>query len=104
MAISQAKLWEQYMQSLSTKITLEAGEALQVIYPYITWDWGGVSPMPDSFSYEEWMGLNVVPSNPTQNTISSAAASQSGFDQAYSNWFNTLAIGDLAKDTHYLSL
>ncbi|MCB2379463.1 hypothetical protein LGH70_17835 [Hymenobacter sp. BT635] len=102
--VTQNQLWLQYMQALTSKITLGSGEALQVVYPYITWDWGGRSPMADSFSYEEWMALNVVPADPTQNSNSSAAASQSGFDQAYSNWFNTLAIGDLDKDQHYQSL
>lgn len=102
--VSQATLWQQYMQALSTKIQLGTGEALQVIYPYTTWNWGDVSPIPGSFSYEEWMTLNVVPANPGENSNSSAAASQSGFNQAYSNWMNTLAIGDLAKDANYLSL
>lgn len=102
--VTQNQLWLQYMQSLSAKVTLQAGEALQVIYPYITWDWGGISPLANSFSYQEWLALNVVPSDPTQNTNSSAAASQSGFDSAYSNWYNTLAIGDLPNDTHYVSL
>lgn len=100
----QQALWLQYMQALSDKINLGAGEALQVVYPYISWNWGGQSPIVGSFSYEAWMALNVVPSDPTQDSNSSAAASQSGFAQGYMNWINALAIGNLSKDAHYVQL
>lgn len=102
--ISQETLWLQYLQALSEKITLSAGEALQAIYPFRTWDWGGRDPVAGSFSYNEWLTLNVVPSNPYQNANADAAASQTGFDVAYRNWFSMLAIGDLEKDQHYRQL
>jgi hypothetical protein len=101
--VDQSSLWLQYLEQLNTIVALQPGEALQAIYPFQPWDWGGQSPMPNSYSYEQWSVLNVVPSAPYLNSNTSPA-SQSGFDTAYSNWMNTLAIGDLAKDPHYTSL
>jgi hypothetical protein len=102
--MDQSTLWLQYLNELNSVVALQAGEALQVIYPYTTWDWGGKNPVAGSYSYEEWATLNVVPSDPQLNGNSNAGASMSGFDASYATWFNTLAIGDLAKDTHYQSL
>lgn len=99
--IDQEQLWLQYLKALSDKVQLQAGEALQAIYPYQPWSWGGRNPSPSSYPYEQWELLNVVPSDPYQNTNSGAAASQKGFDVAYSNWFNLLAVGDLEHDQPY---
>lgn len=101
--VDQSQLWLQYVEQLKNAVTVGSGEALQVIYPFQSWAWGGQSPIPNSYSYEQWSVLNVVPSTPYLNTNSSPA-SQSGFDTAYSNWVNTLAIGDLSTDAHYQSL
>lgn len=99
--INQQQLWLQYLDALSDKVKLQAGEALQAIYPYQPWSWGGRSPMPSSYPYEQWELLDVVPSDPLLNANSGAAASQKGFDIAYSNWFNMLAVGDLEHDQPY---
>ena len=101
--VDQSTLWLQYLEQVNTLVALQPGEGLQAIYPFQSWDWGGQSPVPNSYSYEQWSSLNVVPSTPYLNSNSSPA-SQSGFDTAYGNWMNTLAIGDLAKDSHYQSL
>jgi len=101
--VDQSTLWLQYLNQMSTLVSLKPGESVQAIYPFQSWNWGGQSPVPNSYSYEQWGTLNVVPSSPYLNTNSSPA-SQSGFDTGYSNWMNMLAVGDLAKDTHYLSL
>lgn len=101
--VDQSTLWLQYMETLSTAVTLQPGESLQSVYPFQPWSWGGKSPIADSYSYDQWSVLNVVPSTPYLNTNTSPA-SQSGFDTGYSNWFNTLAIGDLATDAHYQAL
>lgn len=99
--ISQEQLWLQYLQALTEKVALQPGEALQAVYPFEPWDWGGRDPAPNSYPYSQWLMLNVVPAVPYQNTNADAGASQSGFDQAYQNWFNELAVGDLAHDTAY---
>lgn len=101
--VDQSTLWLQYMETLSSAVTLQAGEALQSVYPFQPWNWGGQSPVTDSYSYEQWSVLNVVPSTPYLNSNTSPAT-QSGFDTGYGNWFNTLAIGDLATDQHYQAL
>jgi hypothetical protein len=101
--VSQSSLWQQYLAQLQSVVTLAPGEALQAVYPYQSWDWGGQSPIADSYSYQQWAALNVVPAAPYLNTTTSPAT-QSGFDTGYSNWMNTLAIGDLAGDAHYAAL
>lgn len=101
--VDQSTLWLQYLDQLNSVVKLEPGEGLQAIYPFEPWDWGGKTPMANSYSYEQWNVLNVVPSAPFLNSNTSPA-SQSGFDTGYSNWMNTLAIGDLAKDAHYQAL
>lgn len=102
--VNQETLWTQYMNGLKNQVKLVAGEALQMITPNKLWNWGGKDPISGQFPYEEWMFLNVVPSDPLQNTNNGAAASQSGFDTAYQNWFNHLAIGDLSHDENYQKL
>ena len=99
--VNQETLWLQYLQALTDQVQLGAGEALQAIYPFQTWDWGGRRPAPNDFPYEQWQVLNVVPADPYQNTDAGAAATQNGFDTAYSNWFNLLAVGDLDHDHQY---
>lgn len=103
-SVTQKKLWLQYMNAISNQVDLESGEALQLIYPYTPWDWGGRDPVENSYSYNQWLTLNVVPSDPVQNANADAAASQSGFDRAYRSWFDHLAIGDLQHDEHYKEL
>lgn len=102
--VDQSTIWMQYLQALQTKVTLESGEALQAIYPYKSWDWGGRSPVANAYSYDQWLALNIVPSDPLQDQDSGAAASQLGFDAAYLNWANMLAVGDLAHDEAYQKL
>ena len=102
--VNQETMWLQYLNMLNTQVSLESGEALQSIYPYQTWDWGGQRPVDHSYSYEQFLALNVVPATPGQNSSEDAGASQSGFDLAYQNWFDHLAIGDLAHDKHYQQL
>lgn len=102
--MDQSTLWLQYLNQLSTVVKLSAGEALQVTYPYVTWDWGEKNPVFGSYSYDQWATLNVVPSDPELNNNSNAAAGQSGFDTSYQTWFNTLAIGNLGSDKHYQQL
>ncbi|HEY1690214.1 MAG TPA: hypothetical protein VGF95_15270 [Solirubrobacteraceae bacterium] len=102
--MEQSTLWLQYLKEMSSVVKLSAGEALQVSYPYVSWDWGGKNPVFGSYSYEQWATLNVVPSDPELNNNSNAAASQSGFDNAYQAWFNALAIGNLSTDKHYQEL
>lgn len=101
--VDQSTLWLQYLDQVNSVVALKPGEGLQAIYPFQPWDWGGQSPVLNSYSYEQWSALNVVPSTPYLNSNSSPA-SQSGFDTGYGNWMNTLAIGDLAKDAHYQAL
>ncbi|MDQ1685718.1 MAG: hypothetical protein QOC82_2455 [Frankiaceae bacterium] len=103
MADDQSTLWLQYLEQVNTLVALQPGEALQAIYPFMPWDWGGQQPVVGSYSYEQWSMLNVVPGAPFLNTNTSPAAT-SGFDRAYQTWMNTLAIGDLASDSQYLKL
>lgn len=103
-SVTQQSLWLQYMEALSSQVKLKTGEALQLIYPYTPWDWGGRDPVANSYSYEQWQTLNVVPAQPTINVNENAAASQSGFDNAYHNWFTWLALGDYEQNPHYKEL
>jgi hypothetical protein len=101
--IDQSTLWLQYLAQLSASKTLKGGEALQAVYPYQPWNWGGREPVLGSYSYEEWAALNVVPSVPYLNSNTSPAT-QSGFDNGYMIWMNALAVGDLHEDPHYVQL
>lgn len=101
--VDQSALWLQYLAQLNTVVALDSGEALHAIYPFESWDWGGKEPVVGSYAYEQWAALNVVPSMPYLNTNTSPA-SQSGFDSSYGIWMNTLAIGNLAEDAHYVQL
>lgn len=103
MAIDQSSLWLQYMQTLSASITLGGGEAVQAVYPFQEWNWGGQSPILGSYSYDQWATLNVVPSVPYLNGNTSPA-SQSGFDTGYAIWFNALESENLQKEHSYVLL
>ena len=59
--VSQKTLWLQYMEGLSNQVKLKTGEALQLIYPYTPWDWGGRDPVANTFTYEQYQVLNTVP-------------------------------------------
>jgi hypothetical protein len=100
--MNQQTLWLQYMQAVHNTVKPASGEALQVVYPYQQWNWGGKSPISGSFSYEQWAALNVVPARPGGNA--NAQSATSGLDVVYQNWFDVLTIGDLDKDAHYQSL
>jgi|GEM_PF-857139 len=102
--VSQKTLWLQYMEGLSNQVKLKTGEALQLIYPYTPWDWGGRDPVANSFTYEQYQVLNTVPANPAANVNDGAAGSQSGFDNAYHNWFTWLALGDYEQNPQYQEL
>jgi len=97
-------MWLRYAERLAAMIRPPAGEAVQVTTPSTPWDWGGQSPPPGSLPYAQWSLLNVVPSNPQEQTNSNAAAGGSGFDRSYKVWMNSLAVGDLQSDHHYQTL
>ncbi|MFE9242320.1 hypothetical protein [Nocardiopsis sp. NPDC006938] len=97
-------MWLRYAQKLSEMINAGPGEAVQVTTPSTPWDWGGQTPPPGSLPYSLWSLLNVVPSNPQEQTNTNAAAGSSGFDHSYRVWMNALAVGNLEHDTHYKSL
>lgn len=99
----QKTLWLQYLNQAKTLASLEPGEAMQAVYPFQPWGWGGESPSAYSYSYEQWLQLDVVPAAPYLNTNTSPAT-QTGFSTAYHNWANMLAVGDLATDEHYATL
>jgi len=101
--IDQSTLWLQYLQQVAASVTLKGGEALQAVYPYQPWNWGGENPILGSYSYEQWAALNVVPAVPFLNGNTSPAT-QSGFDTGYLTWINSLAVGDLRNDPHYVEL
>lgn len=101
--IEQSTLWLQYLQELAASTTLKGGEALQAIYPYQPWNWGGKEPVFGSYPYEQWAALNVVPAVPFLNGNTSPAT-ESGFDNGYMVWMNALAVGELAEDPHYQKL
>jgi len=104
MTVDQSTLWLQYLQVLSGSVTLQSGEALQAIYPFAPWDWGGRDATTGTSSYDQFEVLNAVPSVPNQNQASAPSPTQQGFDIAYQNWFNELAVGDLMHDSHYRAL
>lgn len=91
------------MEAIKNLVSLESGEALQMISPNELWDWGGKDASA-VLSYDQFMFLNVVPSNPLQNTNNGAASSQTGFDTSYQNWFNHLCIDELGHDEQYAKL
>ena len=72
--VDQSTLWLQYLEQLNTLVTTEPGEGMQAIYPFRAWDWGGQSPVPGSYSYEQWSALNVVPATPYLNANTSPAS------------------------------
>jgi len=104
MAVTQSTLWLQYLQALSSSVQLESGEALQAIYPFSPWDWGGRDAMTGTTTYQQYAMLDAVPANPTSNQMAAPAPSASGFDVAYQNWFDTLAVGNFMHDSHYQQL
>jgi hypothetical protein len=92
-------VWKQFLQAVHDTVKPGTGEALQVVYPFRQWNWGGEAPVDGSYSYDQWEGLNVVPAQPGANANAQSSASR--FDVGYKNWFNSLTIGDLSSDAQY---
>ncbi|XVS66631.1 hypothetical protein ACQPYE_11380 [Actinosynnema sp. CA-299493] len=100
----QEKLWRQFMKAITDTVSLTGSEALQVVYPFTPWDWGGKDWVEGTYPYEQWAALDVVPALPLQNAKESPASAQSGFSTGFKNWYTKLAIGDTQGDEHYQRL
>ncbi len=91
--------WLQFMQALSDTVQLPG--AVQAIYPFEVWNWGGQSTLP-TMTFQQYQVLNPVPSSPVNNT--NAAASAQGFGETYQNWLYVLNGQPGQTDPQYLRL
>lgn len=81
MALTEKELWLKFLGSLKQKVTGGADLAVQTIFPFHLWDWGGTQPPLNSIPYTQQTFLDRVPTEPVGNYLDSAARLSSNYKQ-----------------------